>query len=848
MFQPMRVAPTAKKLAAITLLAASSALAQSASQPQMASAPTETATAAHIDVAPVIDGRDDDPAWRMAAPITAFRVFDPVENGDPSVRTEARITYDRQNLYVFVRCFDPHPDSILPLLSRRDVKTSSDQVKLLIDSYHDRRTAFEFAVNPAGVKRDYLGYNDSQEDASWNAVWDVATRIDSLGWTAEFRIPLSQIRYPADAHVFGFMILREFTRTNERIAWPVFRRSLHSIASQFADVSGFTGLVTARHVEVAPYAVTRNRSAPSGVGGFQREQEQSVGGDLKYGVSSNITLDATINPDFGQVEADPAQLNLTAFETFLAEQRPFFLEGTNVFSFGENATELFYTRRIGRSPQLGGLAPDGADVPGRTPILGAVKMSGRLSNGTSIGTMTAVTQRVGVGDVTLEPLTTYAAVRGAQDFRNGETGIGFIATGVDRDLDSTTSPYLRRTAYTGGVDMRHRMMNRTLTFTGSLSGSLVSGDAAAIARTQRSSVHYYNRVGSGLIYDSTRTSLSGTDLALSATKTHGPLEIGATYQRYTPGYETNDLGFLSRADMQSADLQATMQSLKPAAFWRNATLQLNVTTNYTASGMPNGNNVELFQYAQLGGGSQLSADFWVENAGAAFCDRCARGGPAVRLSPDANLLVNLQYDVRSAVAPYFAAIYTMGDGGRSMLWRVRPYIVVRPRSNMSWEFGTRYQLNRDNTQWYANYGAAGNDTTHYVFAHLDQHLLSFTGRVNYTMTRDLSLQLYFEPFVTTGTFTNARELADPRARSYADRFRAYDAGALDGFNDKEFNSSAVLRWEYRPGSALFVVWTQARFGEVSSDGSFDATRDYRGLFGVRPDNTVLIKASYWIGR
>jgi hypothetical protein len=307
---------------------------------------------------PILDGRDSDDAWRRVAPITCFRVFDPTEDAEPVFATEARITYDNANLYIFVRAFDPRPDSIIALLSRRDVKTTSDQIKVMIDSYHDRRTGYEFAVNPAGVKRDYYTFDDGNEDISWDAVWDVATRIDSLGWTAEFRIPLSQIRYAsAPEHTFGVMIMRDVARRNERYSWPLYRRSRNGLASQFGEVSGFAGLGSPTRLEISPYALTRNESALRTTG-FDRVQRASIGADIKYGITSNLTLDATVNPDFGQVEADPATLNLTAFETFLAEQRPFFLEGTGIFRFGDDPTALFYSRRIGRTPQLSGLVTD----------------------------------------------------------------------------------------------------------------------------------------------------------------------------------------------------------------------------------------------------------------------------------------------------------------------------------------------------------------------------------------------------------------------------------------------------------------------------------------------------------
>src|SRR5678815_2944254 len=367
-----------------------------------------TAKAARASAPPVIDGSDADAVWANAELITDFRTFEPVDDGEPRFKTEARVVNDADNLYVLVRAFDPHPDSIISLLSRRDVKTQSDQIKIMVDSYHDRRTGYEFAVNPAGVKRDYYLYDDVREDGSWDAVWDVATRIDSLGWVAEFRIPLSQLRYPRlSTNTFGFMIMRDLARTNERFSWPAYRRQRPGVASQFGEITGLAGLGAPRRLEIVPYAVTKNVSKRDAEG-FGRSQKQSLGADLKYGLSSNLTLDATVNPDFGQVEADPAVLNLSAFESFFEERRPFFLEGTGIFQFDPNSVQLFYPRRIGRSPQLAGLVQDrNAIVPGSSTILGAAKVTGRLSSGTSLGLMTALTQKETVGSAVVEPQTEY---------------------------------------------------------------------------------------------------------------------------------------------------------------------------------------------------------------------------------------------------------------------------------------------------------------------------------------------------------------------------------------------------------------------------------------------------------
>ena len=807
-----------------------------------------TAFAAAAERAPVIDGSAQDAVWQSAQIITGFRAFDPKEDGDPAFPTEAKIAYDAENLYVFARMYDPHPDSIISLLSRRDVKTQSEQIKVMIDSYHDRRTAYEFAVNPAGVKRDYYEYNDSQEDITWDAVWDVATRIDSLGWTAEFRIPLSQIRYPRAAeHTFGIMIMRDIVRRGERDSWPVYRRSKSGIASQFGDLAGLRALGSPRRLEVAPYVVSKNSSIPQS-SGWARTQKQTLGGDLKYGVTSNLTLDATVNPDFGQVEADPAQLNLTAFETFLAEQRPFFLEGTGIFSFNADASRMFYSRRIGRTPQLAGLVSDPtADIPAATPILGASKLTGRLASGTSVGGLFALTGRESIGPTMIEPQTEYGVFRASQDFRNGESGVGAIFTLVNRQLDETAARFLRRQALTAGVDARHRFDNGRYRITGSLATSVVRGTTAAIARTQRNAVHYYNRPDAGLAYDTTRTALAGADLQLKADKVAGVFTYGAQYERLSPGFETNDVGFLSQADQQVGQAYAVLQSTAPRAFWRNASAQIYQYSQFTASGMPTTNFTELDLYTEFRNRMTFSASLWGDNLFTAYCDRCARGGPAVRATPDVNLLINVGADPRGKVAPTFAAIYTVGDYGKSTLWRVRPYVTVRARSNLSWELGTRYQRNRNDTQWYVNLGTVGSDTTHYLFAHLDQQLLSFTSRLNYTATTTLSLQCYAEPFLTTGRYFRMRELVSPRAERYEDRYRPYPLSTSDAsFNLKELHASAVARWEYRPGSTIFVVWTQGRDQGERDPGSFLPVRDLRNLFSARPNNTFLVKASYWL--
>src|SRR5947208_1459285 len=370
--------------------------------------PAVTASAVRTAEPLVIDGRADDAIWRTAPVIAEFTQFSPVEGGPARFRTEAQVAFDDHSFYVFIRAFDSEPAKISSVLARRDVRPPTDQLKIVIDSFHDRRSGYEFAVSPGGVKRDYAIYDDNNEDGSWDGVWDVATRVDSLGWTAEFAIPLSQLRYPSSpTHTFGFGVWRDIERYKERVSWPAYRPSQIGFVSQLGDLTGIDGIPAPRRFDVLPYTVAKNEPRPT-TARFDRHQSFTGGADFKYGLTSNFTLDGTVAPDFGQVEQDPAVLNLSVFETFLQEKRPFFLEGTGIYQFPVNSNQvntqgegLFYSRRIGRAPQLGEDFGDAAS-PTSTTILGAAKLTGRSAGGLTVGALDAVTRHeVGASDVTI---------------------------------------------------------------------------------------------------------------------------------------------------------------------------------------------------------------------------------------------------------------------------------------------------------------------------------------------------------------------------------------------------------------------------------------------------------------
>ena len=478
-----------------------------------AEASARVAHAVRATRAPVLDGRDDDEIWRSAQTITAFRQFSPVEDGEPPLPTEAKVAYDDRFIYVFVRAFDPHPDSIRAILSRRDTWTASDRIWVMIDSYHDRRTGYEFGVNPVGVKFDMAISNDGNEDDSWDGVWDVATRIDEKGWSAEYRIPLSQLRFPrSDTHTFGFSIWRDVARSGVRSSWPVWRRSKPGMVSQFGEISGFDGIGEPRRLEVTPYTVAKDLTTTRADGTFGRMQAMTGGADIKYGLTSNLTVDATVNPDFGQVEADPSVLNLTAFETYLQERRPFFLEGAGIFNFDLDCNDgrcsgLFYSRRLGRAPQLAGLYGD-ATTKQNTNIIAAAKVTGRLASGLSLGILDAATERVsGPLDQTVEPRTNYFIGRLAQDFRDGASGVGLMVSATNRRLDAWSRDFLRSGAYAVGLNARHKFGGNNYELSGNVVASRVEGSRAAIDSTQQDAV---NGLGnrSGLTWIASNTASS----------------------------------------------------------------------------------------------------------------------------------------------------------------------------------------------------------------------------------------------------------------------------------------------------------------------------------------------------
>jgi len=847
--------------AAVTILAAVAAPALAyaqTSQPVVSSDYITSVAAVHADHPPVLDGHDDDAVWRKAPSVTHFREFDPVEDGDPRFRTEFKVAYDSHNIYVFIRAFDPDPSLIRKTLARRDVRPPSDQLKVMIDSYHDGRSGFEFAVSPGRVKRDYAMYDDTNEDQTWDGVWDVATSIDSLGWTAEFAIPMSQLGFNnAPTHTIGFGIWRDIDRFKERVSWPLFRPSRNATVSQLGTVTGIGDVGSTHPLEVVPYVVTKNVSTV-GASSYGRAQRLSAGADLKLGVTPSLRLSAAVNPDFGQVEADPSVLNLGTFETFFNEQRPFFVEGQGRYAFSINCNVvncqsegLFYSRRIGRTPQLINSYGDPSS-PTATTILGAAKLSGRIGKSLSVGVLDAVTERAtGSRDRTIEPTTNYGVARVQREFREGKSYVGAVLTSVDRNTDAWTADALRRTATVGGVDFAHRFLNDTYKISGSLTGSDVTGTSAAITQTQMSAVHYYQRPDGKLRVDSSRTSLTGNAEELLVGKYGGLATFETSFQRQSAGYEINDIGYLRRADEQSWSNWGALNFRRPTRFYNSLRINGNFWNTWNTDGLALEHAVNSNVHFVFHNNWGFNAGATLGQLGDTYCDRCARGGPAVRQSSYLSPWIAIAGDDRRRITPSVAMNYFRTDEGRSHNLSLEPTLDVRASSQLLLSLDVTASHNEDNTQWIGNFHDTTTSAVHYAFAHLHQNTLVTAIRATYIATPELSFQFYAQPFVSNGTYSDARELgADPRAARYSDRYVAYTppASAMSGFSDREFKSNTVVRWEYRPGSTLFLVWTQGRQRYDNAPDTRGWTQTYPDLLQIRPDNTFLVKFSYWLNR
>jgi len=802
-----------------------------------------------------VDGELNDAIWQTVPPIKEFVQREPKEGAAPTFETEARVAYDATALYIAVIAFDSDPKRIVGIRTRRDEGSPSDWISVVVDSFHDRRSAFEFDVNPAGVKQDSYWFNDTNNDQGWDAVWDAAVSRTDRGWRAEFRIPFSQLRYrPAETSTFGLAIIRKVGRLNETATWPLLSKSAHGYVSSFGELTGLRLERAPKRLEVVPYMVADVKTQPGEPGNpliNTTDPDASLGVDLKYALRPGLTLTGTINPDFGQVEADPAVVNLSAFETFFSERRPFFVEGGGIFSFDidcndGNCSGLFYSRRIGRSPRGEPDVPDGgySSAPAQTTILGAAKLTGRIGE-FSVGALNAVTAAedaiISNGTVqttrqTIEPLTNYSVVRARREFSN-QSALGFMTTFTNRNLDASTR-FLPGEAYTGGVDADWRLGSK-YAIRGFLAGSTVHGDPTAIDELQRNNVHSFQRPDSdNLTYDPTRTAMNGYGGSTSVSKIAGARMVFSSNVGFkSPGFEINDVGFMQRADQRTMSNWMQIRYDKPSQKWlRSFRYNLNQWAgwNYDGDRLYSGINVNAHA---------MFRNNWATGTGGninwqPFDDRATRGGPGVYGNPQRSIWAYLESDQRPAVS---LGIFTFNstDGKGTTLHDASPNVSYRPSSFLKASVGLHWSQNTDQSQW-----VEATDDGRYVFARIYQQTVGIQTRLNYTVTPALSIQLYAEPFVSSGNYTNFKELVDGRSKSYEGRYKPTAYAGNPDFNYRSFRTTNVLRWEYKPGSTLFVVWQQGREDSVEY-GNFNFNRDFGAVFDAPAKNVFLVKFAYW---
>jgi hypothetical protein len=835
-----------------------------------------------------LDGRFDEASWSGAAATSDFTQRDP-DDGSPSTeRTEVRVLYSESAIYVAVRAFDSQPGEIRSVLSRRDATLPSDRVAVLFDSYDDRRTSFRFAVTPDGAIRDIAHVDDFEGgDASWDPVWDVATGVDDQGWTAEFRIPFSQLRFDAERTSWGFQVYRRIERKAEDTWWAPYSKSGNGFASRFGRLEGLDDLPSPKRLEVSPYTILDGRFRPAGTGTVYapaREGGLDAGLDLKLGVTSDFTLDVTANPDFGQVEADPSVVNLTAFETFLPERRSFFIEGGSLLP----TQQLFYSRRIGRSPQGSANAPSGGTVqrPDEATILGAAKLTGK-SGGLGVGVMSALTSgesatlrdATGVesGRVPVEPLTHYFAARASKDLSPSHT-VGMSATAVNRRLGEDF-PTLRSAAYAWALNGSHRWKDNEYTLSWNVGSTHVRGSERAIANTQLSSLRYYQRPDAEHVQvDSTRTSLSGYNFSLDVGKQAGAFRAYAGYGYTSPGFEANDMGFHGRVDTQFLYGGAQYVRNQPIGIFRTFGFGPDISHQSTTAGETEYTWFRpLFFYANFRNNWTFNinpfAFQWDQTSPTAL-----RGGPSLRNDTWHNSFINLGSDGRRPISLFvFANLGGMLEQA-SNFWSVQPSLNVRASNVLSGSLGVSYNGRLEEQEWVGR--RVVGDSTHYIIGNIEQRTVSITTRVDWTLSPKLSVQFYGQPFVSAGSYSDFREVANPRGETLAERFRAYgdrlsctagtrtQAGSSCGvdldrngaadfsfdspdFNATELNSTMILRWEYRPGSVLYVGWQHGRSGPPPNGrsapvGTFRAGSDLADLFSLPSENTLLVKLNYWL--
>lgn len=840
---------------------------------------------------PKIDGLLDDPAWDLVEWTTDYVEFQPDVGTAPSEQTKMKIVYDQKNLYVAFRCYQEDPSTIERRMGRRD-DFPGDWVEINLDSFGDDRTGFSFTISASGVKGDEFISENGNFDDSWNPIWYTDVNVDDEGWTAEIRIPLSQLRFGNDyEQVWGLQSTRRYFNNEERSLWQPLQANPPGWVSEFGELRGLIGLQPQKQLEIQPYTLAQLDTYEPQQGNPFRTGEDTkfTGGlDAKIGITNDLTLDLTINPDFGQVDADPGAIALDGFEIFFQERRPFFIENKNVFDFrlGGGADNVFFSRRIGRSPQgfttASGARGEFADVPINSTILGAAKFSGKTKDGWAVGVLESVTAKA-VADIQLsddqdvlasieelgeareevvEPLTNYFVSRVQKDFNDRNSYIGGIFTATHRNMEDRLN-FLHSHAYSGGIDFKHNWKDRKYYVEGSTVLSSVRGSAEAIARTQTSLTHLFQRVDADHVeVDPNRTSLTGTSGRFEIGRQSGDWRYNFGGNWRSPELELNDIGFLRQADdiRQYANVRRFWN--KPTSWFRQANLGFNQFTSYDFEG-----NYNRIQY-EVNGFINWKNNWWTEVGGAhkprIFTNTFLRGGPRWRFSQENFFFLFSGTDQRKRLSGTLGYVHSDANQNNFQFRRYVLRLRYQPINSLSASLDVEYEKNPNKTQYVSE--TVFGQTPRYILGEIDNESLSTTLRVNYNINPNLTIQYYGQPFIFKASFTNFNYVNDATAVDLNERVTWYDDNQIsfsdglysvdedrDGNTDYafgnpdfafvQFRSNLVLRWEYIPGSEIFLVWSQGITGLGDPSNDFNTIIDNQ-LLQQRPQNTFLIKATY----
>ena len=843
-----------------------------------------------VESAIQMDGVLGELVWKTR-PYTGFIQSEPRDGAKPSEKTEVWVAFDEDALYIAARMHDSRPADIAKVVGRRDDWVASDWFIVGIDSYFDHRSGLEFAVNPAGSVVDWTLYNDEWRDSTWDGIWTTAARIDETGWTVEIRIPYSQLRFkPGEIHTWGVNFRRVINRRNETCCFAYVPKNESGYVSRFAHLVGLRGITSGKRFAITPYSVgSANFSQTDEGNPFQDGHSLggSAGMDMRMRIKNDMMLNVTVNPDFGQVEVDPAVLNLGANEIYLQERRPFFVEGCNLFRFGYGGAtnhwgfnwgspSFFYSRRIGGEPRGTFDSADYVSAPDGTTILGAAKMTGKVMGNWNLGVVSALTQReyarVSAGEEVssqeVEPFAWYGVARIQRELNEGRQGVGFILSSVARNpLSEAMKSQFNRNSVGFGMDgWTFLDRNKVWVISGWLGSTVFNGNAVAMAERQQSYLHYFQRPDARYMnFDPESTNMRGWAGRLLLNKQKGNWFVNASLGAISPGFDTTEMGFQWRADLINSHFVLGYRNFTEGSVFRNWAAFVATWRSYNFGGDRIGSGYFFTASGQLKNYWSLNTSIFVTPE--CMDDRRTRGGPLTREAPGFSASIGLRtntgkrfvFGVDSSISEDSLGAKSWSFGN-SLSWKLRPNLMV--------SVGTGFRRWRNPVQWVGAFEDPLMSATYgnrYVFAGLDQRTISAEFRVNWSFTPKMSLQLYLQPYISVGGYSVFKQLERPGTMDYSNLM---DSGSVtlngegvyavdpDGvgpaagfsfdnpdFNFKSLRGTMVFRWEYRPGSAVFLVWTQRRRDDANP-GDLSMGRDLSDMFMAKGDNIFMVKFSH----